>query len=270
MQKTQFQAAALVVAVLGGVSVAQAATIFDPTDAGLILSNTVADTDLLFLSQFVGAFPGQTLSFTTTGSSTGFSESLTGMYGGSSLNIAYTATVDQAAPSGTIIALHSTGTYGSSSESSGYNTTFQYLDNTGTTFQVGMNGFFIVGANTADLGLTITGENNAGLYTYTDTSGSLTINGSIFSIPSGMGLVLNLGPVVGPAPLPIDGWVCPETPVHGCFPIFSSWDSFFFNAAQDIFEGTATVVITPEPASAILMLTGLGWLTRKRIAHGLR
>lgn len=146
--------AVLIAISLVSTPMARAAAIFDPTAAGLILTNTIPDLDLFLLSQFVGVLPGQTLSYGATVSSTGFSESMTGTYGASNLAVAYTGTVDQAAISGTIVALHSTGTYGSSSETGGYNQSFQYSDNTGTTFQLGMNGFFTVGANTAGVNLT--------------------------------------------------------------------------------------------------------------------
>ncbi len=178
----------LLVTILGSLNIARADPIFDPTAAGLILSNTIPDLDLFLLSQFVGFLPGQTLSYGATVSPTGFSEQVTGAYGASNLAVAYTATVDQTSP-GTIVALQSTGTYGSSPETGGYSQTFQYSDNTGTTFQLEINGFFNVGVNTADVGLTILGDNNSGAYSLTNSSGTITTNGVAHVIPLGSNFI---------------------------------------------------------------------------------
>jgi hypothetical protein len=145
---------------------------FDSTDAGALLSNTIPDLDLFFLTQFVGAFPGQPQSYNATISPTGFSESLTGTYGGSSLDVAYTGSVEQVAPSGTILGWSSVGVYGSAAESSTGVVTFEYMGNPGV-FDEYYQETFTVGSNIASADLTISGINNSGVYTYTDSSGDI-------------------------------------------------------------------------------------------------
>jgi hypothetical protein len=288
MQKTQFErltlalALVLVVAALGGVNIARAGT-FDPAAAGVALTNTSPDMDLFFLSQFVGAFPGQTLSYEAIVSSTGFSESLTGMYGASSLDVGYTATVEQFAPGSTILAWTSTGTYGSSSESSLGTVTFEYMGAPGM-FQEYYQDSLTVGANTASAGLTITGENNSDVYSVTDSYGTIDINGLVTPIVSGSGFFHLVWPgttlpYISPFPSSCVAGYNSVNGQHPCLPPYlipNDIANLYFLAPDQgrcfscLVENGSVSVFTPEPASTTLMLIGLGWLMRKRIAQGVR
>ena len=124
---------------------------------GFVLANTIPDSDLYFLSQFGGTFRGQPLSYTATTDEFGFTESMSGLYGGQSLSINYVATTAPRDPG--FLQWTSTGTYGSQTWSGFGFATFEFP--TATTLQISYNDGVTLGSDMGSDVSTINGADNS-------------------------------------------------------------------------------------------------------------
>jgi hypothetical protein len=162
---------ALVLAAIAGTPAARAGDINGPAMAGLVLNDTIPDSDLYALSLFVGTSMDKlhTKEIDTT---TSFSQTLSGTYAGLGLSVTYTG--DPTAFPGGPVTWTSSGTYGAQAWNSSGSATFTFP--TASTFQVAYSSSLTVGSNTLLDNTTISGADNGTYLYYTGTTGTLTLN----------------------------------------------------------------------------------------------
>jgi hypothetical protein len=154
------------------------ANVIMPLEASVMIQSTAAeDVDYYLLTSFYGFKAGETLTYTSsinTVSNT-WSGTLSGTYMGKAVSVSYSGDYSQY-PSGKIT-WSSTGTYGSDSWTGSGNALF--TEPTSTTFQIALNTSLQVGSNTGSVDNNlISGTIDANNYEYTDTTGSVTTNGT--------------------------------------------------------------------------------------------
>ncbi len=146
------------------------ATPFNAAEAGLVLGDTIIDSDFAFLAQSYGAFP-DTIDFSITAGTTSFTSSMSGTYGGTALSISYTG--DLSAYPGTITWAGS-GSYGADLWASSGTATFSFP--TASTFQELYSSSSSVGSHTETTSLTVTGTDEPDVL-YTGTTGTAVADG---------------------------------------------------------------------------------------------
>jgi hypothetical protein len=147
----------IVVSAVATVAVAMSpsagATLLSTLDASAIIQSTGTDTDIGFLTAFIGFQPGQTLNYSSTSTTTAWSGNLSGAYLGTSLSVAYTGNLS-AYPSGAVT-WTSMGAYGTESWNGSGDAIV--VDTSPTTFQVTFADSLAVGSDTASLNYVIPG-----------------------------------------------------------------------------------------------------------------
>jgi hypothetical protein len=224
----------------------RAGEIFNATIAGAILNNTIPDNDFYVLTLFAGVSTEDVLSSMSTDTTTGFSQTLSGAYAGPALSVAYTGD-STAFPAGSIT-WASTGSYGAQAWAGSGSATFTFP--TPTTFQVAYSSSLAIGSNTVSMSTTISGADDGISLIYTDTTGTITINGGIAApiiIRNSTGMPVH--PI--PGDLELD-----DIEVNGKRYIKSTFPILDVNpnppAPPEMIVASGTLGVVPEPPSSVL------------------
>lgn len=240
---------------------ARAAT-SDPRVGGLILANTIPDDVLFSLAKFVGGYPGQALDYSAVMATNGFTETMSGSYGGRDLALAYTASLVAVSSTMQSFLWTGGGSYGGEGWSASGSATLSWLS--ATTFEIAYFHALSVGANTAQADTVISGSMTSDLISYTGTTGVFKINDVPIELP---GVLFNSLSIV-------DHSIGPECPAFHCTVVnndihhdmlINSRAESAPSAANEVFlAGTIEVVSVPEPSTlALFSVAVLVWLRRQ-------
>jgi PEP-CTERM motif len=170
-------------AILGTVRTASADIVIDALEAGLLATSTIPDVDLDSITRIFGFTPGETLLMSGTITTTGFTESVTGMYQGKLLDITYTG--DSTGFPNTVSWTMS-GSYGGVNFTNASSNSATFSFPTSSTFNIQYLSSWTLSPHTASDNLSITGAPVAGnpdLLTYIGTTGTITIDGFAVAPP---------------------------------------------------------------------------------------
>ncbi len=235
------------------------AGLLNAMEASILVQSTATDTDAMFLGIFAGQpFPRQTLNYDSTGTATAWSGVLSGMFQGTALSATYLGDLSSYASSGAV-SWTSAGSYGTENWSG--SGTITITDTSARTFQVALQATLDVGSNTASIDYVIPGvvRGDRIMFPGEAGTGTMTVNGQDPDDPvdysfkeyhkyyyvAGSSDTVFAGNRFDPPRTGLEsdnGWIVPADQV---------------TANSFVFESRISMFTVPEPASVVLMSSGV-------------